>query len=194
MVSNFKTETLQQLPHEAVENLIKRHISEQQAILCDTTMYHSQLDNYMMTKNPNDKPYWEGNLHALSDKIINIVGRYCDCHGSDMLITWDHLMSCLKTNDFDTHHFAFAVRENGVDSIGYIAANIKDDSSKLSNGYYRKIYAVEVIETENSIDKSAELQVLLKDISDISIYDIDRCYNKSKQNERISHYEHRSKI
>lgn len=86
-----------------------------------------------------------GQIYAfnVSDKLIEEVGRFCELHKTDFLITWDTLIQHIKTDDEGIYYFG--IRKWGVDHNCYVFINLRDhvhDYSYTEN-YYRKLYAVE---------------------------------------------------
>lgn len=145
-----------------IEN-IKQYINN-----CDNI-----IANAIASRQHNEKGYyWDANLYSITDKLIAAVGRYCEMHGSDMLITLNSLNEALETDNIQTRFFVFGIRRHGVDGINYLQSRINDNPRILTNDYYRAIYAIQLNSGSNEFTKEPELTIELKDISSISIYSL----------------------
>lgn len=148
---------------EITENHIKNYIDT-----CENVIAKD-----IARKNPyGDNKSWDVNMHSITDKLIADVGRYCEMHGSDMLITLNSLNKALETDDIQTRFFVFGIRRHGVDGISYLQSRINDNPQILTNDYYRAIYAIQLNSGSNEFTKEPELTIELKDISSISIYSL----------------------
>lgn len=80
---------------------------------------------------------------AVSDKLIEEVGRWSELHKTDFLISWDTLIESIKTNDEGIYYFG--IRKYGVDHNCYVFCNLREHKNdySYSEHYYRKLYAVE---------------------------------------------------
>lgn len=121
--------------------------------------------------NPNIKePYWHlSHKYSISDKLIEIVGRYCEINQSDFLITYQSFLNELNEKIINQHFFIFGVRRMGVDGINNLEFNINENPTILSNDYYRAIYAIQITETNNEFTGENELKIELKNISHLSV-------------------------
>lgn len=90
-------------------------------------------------------------INSLADILIENVGRFCEDHHSDFLITWDYIRNLIKQPiEQDTRDIiVFAIRRVGVDSNTYLQSNLetyKNDHGRIQL-LYRKIYSMNIIRT-----------------------------------------------
>lgn len=137
---------------------IKKYIDECNNVVATATAYPSD----------DRQNYWSVNMYNITDILIREVGRRCDAHGSDMLITLDSLNRTLSKQIIENHHFVFAIRKNGVDGIGFLQSRVSENSSILYLDYYRAIFAVRLSEQKCKYTERPELKIELVDISNIS--------------------------
>lgn len=105
-------------------------------------------------------------LYSISDKLITDVGRFCECHNTDFMVSWDTMINDMKSDENDEGVYYFGIRDFGVDHNAYIFINIREhkyDVGYIAH-YYRKLYAVRF--KKNSEDN--EMIVQLYKISSIS--------------------------
>ena len=160
------------------EDALKKYIVSSNNIVAKVILSHyDESHKYKQDEYNLENPYWSGSLYPITNVLLYDSARYCEHYVSDVLITLSHMQNCISKNKFDTTIFGFGIRQNGIDSINYIACNMNNNTHRIPNGYYRKLYAVEIQEHTNDIDNSPELHILLKDISNISLYDIHKMFN-----------------
>ena len=118
------------------------------------------IEEQMEHRNDSSTPYWQGNLHSITDKIIENAGRFALKHASDILITFDSLKSEFNNKNIEQKYFTFAIRENGVDGNELFIARSQSETDRLR---YRKIFFIQIIESSHEIDGSPILKIQLKE-------------------------------
>ena len=106
-------------------------------------------------------PYWSGNLHKITDCLIENAGRFALVHSSDILITIQSLFEELKNKEINQPYYTFAIREHGVDGNSLFLARSQSESDKA---LYRKVFFVQIIQSTNSITHEPALKIQLKEL------------------------------
>lgn len=128
----------------------------------------SEIANYVYVERLT-KFEWSVNIHKLIDFIISQSGRYCDAHCSDILFGINRLKDELANGKIEHDTFVFAIRRYGVDGMEQLANNIEYYPQYFTYGYYRAIYAITLTHTTNEYTDNPQLQIELKDITNVSV-------------------------
>lgn len=148
------------MQNKFLENILKQYITNSKEVLFTATAHRAQSD-----KSDGE---WVVNIHEMLDFIIEKAGRYCDAHSCDILRLMQSLQYALENDDIESRYFVFGIRRYGVDGIAFVVDNLQFYPQYFTCGYYRGIYAIELIPCENKYTKEPELRIELKDISNVS--------------------------
>lgn len=123
-----------------------------------------------------------GNASTIQTAMIQIVGRFCEHHASDLIIHLAELQPFIQQecvpewDDTQPHRWTMGMglREMGVDGNAFIMDRIAETKSMYGyvhpNHVYRKVLALDIVDTRD--DGGIKRCIRLVDIS-YSLYKID---------------------
>ena len=138
------------------------------------TAFDRQHDKIDMSGGVNDGIRLNINLETIIDILMTNVGRFCEAHLNDFLITWESVKTAMNDTKPGCDYIAFGIRQFGVDSNMFIYSRVKDHKHQAgwASTYYRKIFAVKIQrELETAIfgqtpDDQMVVSIILKNITD----------------------------
>lgn len=151
---------------------------------CAFSRQHDEID---IEHGTNDGTHININLETIIDVLMHNVGRFCEAHLNDFMISWESVKAALNNTAPGNDTIAFAIRQYGVDSNMFLYSRVKDHKHYpgWTENYYRKIYAIKIQrELKSHIygstpDDIMEITVTLKEITNCIQYsDIERLQNK----------------
>ena len=104
-------------------------------------------------------------FYAITDKLIEATGRFCEHFGSDLLIDINSIKTAMLNDDDGLYYIG--IRKNGVDHNSYVFLNLKDKT--YASEYYRALYAVEFHRDKDyEFNDERRLKVMLKNMNYLS--------------------------
>lgn len=151
-----------------MQNMYKH--TESANLLIKTAFNREQYIQPLVITGTNDGNHISINLGTIIDRLIHDVGRYCETHCNDFLITWERVKEALANTTQGVDYIAFGIRQLGVDSNDFIYSRVANHPHEpgWASLYYRKIYALRIwrkLQTQYP-DDVMEITVTLKDITD----------------------------
>lgn len=138
--------------------------------------FDNQSENMDVVHGVNDYEHVDINMGSIVDILIENVGRYCDRHRNDFLITWESVQAAIANPTQGDTYIAFGIRRMGVDSNIFLYDRVKNHKNQpgWAENFYRKIFILRInrsLESGTNGQNYDDVMVITVTLKDVT-YDI----------------------
>lgn len=159
-------------------------------------IFNNQTYEAVVAHGTNDGEHVQVDTGFIVDTLLQNIGRYCERHLSDFLITWESVQTAINDTKPGDDYIAFGIRRMGVDSNAFLYNRVKNHRNQpgWAENFYRKIFVLRINRVlESAIhgqvpDDIMVITITLKDVTD-NIHVTDLTYVETNMPEHDSDVE-----